>query len=48
MQISRTGWSAIAYRLQVTDWLALRLWAFRVIGVGVFCGALAILIADKL
>ncbi|WP_162925634.1 hypothetical protein [Isoalcanivorax indicus] len=48
MQISRTGWSAIVYRLQVTDWLSMRSWAIRVIGVGVFCGALAILIADKL
>ncbi|MBA3980137.1 MAG: hypothetical protein C0462_05980 [Alcanivorax sp.] len=48
MQVSRSAWSAIMYRFHVTDWLSVRLWAVRVIGVGVFCGAVAILIAEKL
>lgn len=48
MQITRTGWAAIVYRFQVADWLSIRLWAVRVFATGVFCGAVAILIADKL
>ena len=48
MQITRTGWAAIVHRFQVADWLSIRVWAVRVLATGVFCGAVAILIADKL